>query len=279
MKPFQEIALVLLFAATSPATALALPASLVSVAQEEKEEVVPDGRPEVAKLVEQLSTHLKAKGAEDDQAMSTIDQLGVEFESSGPKDRQAIAEVVAECVVVKRKDLAEDVPDQKLQTHGAKALGAFGEDGAKHLLKLVEHSALDGRLKARREAILSLGRTKSEKGIKVLIKLLDNAVYEVEGAAAQALGSYSDSKEKVRKEIVEALLKKIVPLADLLEDAGDYSGTGQADSNEDFEEKRKEYDALASGTNSALQALTGHQEADFRAWQKWWNDNKRESWD
>lgn len=271
--------LILLALALSPAAPCLAASPIRAAAVQDEEAPKPDERAEVAKLIEQLDGHLKARGGEDDEAMGAIDQLSVEFEESGPKDRQAIAAIVAECVVVKRKDLAEDVPDQKLQTHAAKALGAFGEEGGKHLLKLVEHSALDGRLKARREAILSLGRTKTEKGVKVLIKLLDNAVYEVEGAAAQALGNYSDAKEKVRKEIVEALLKKIVPLADLLEDSGDYSGTGAADSNEDFEEKQKEYEALAAGTASSLAALTGHQESDFRAWQRWWNDNKRESWD
>ena len=133
-------------------------------------------------------------------------------------------------------------------------------------------------MKAQREAILSLGRTQHPKGVKVLIKMLDHKNFAVEGAAAQALGSYTDAKEKVRKEIVEALLKKIVPLSDLVEDEGDYSGTTSG-STEDNEEASKEYSALAAGTMSSLRALTGHEEEDFRSWQTWWNDNKREKWD
>ncbi|MEZ5979522.1 MAG: HEAT repeat domain-containing protein [Planctomycetota bacterium] len=249
-----------------------------AVAQDEEEEK-EDNRAEVATLIEQLEGHLKARGEEDDEAIRVIRDLSVEFDNSGPKDRKAIAKIVAECVEVKRKELAEDVPDQKLQTEAAKAMGGFGEEGGDLLLKLVDSKELEGKAKAQRETILSLGRTKHEKGVKVLVKMLDDKNYEVEGAAAQALGNYSDAKEKVRKDIVEALLKKIVPLSDLMEDSGDYSGTGQADSNEDFEEKRKEYEALASGTMSSLALLTGHSEEDFRGWQAWWNDNKREKWD
>lgn len=246
------------------------------------EEEFPDKRPEVANLIDQLEDHVKAKGEEDDEAMGVIDELTIEFEESGPKDRGDIAEAVGDCLRVKRKDLAEDVPDQKLQAHAARAMGSLGLEGGEELLKLVTDKALTGKIKAQREAILSLGRTAHPKGVKVLVGLLDNAVYEVEGAAAQALGGYKEADEKVRKDIVKALLKKIVPLADRIEDEGDYSGGAGGyggGGNQENEEIQKEYQALAAGTMSALRALTGHSEEDFRAWEAWWNDNKREKWD
>lgn len=264
-----------------PASALAAAPLAVSptvFVQDDEEEEKPDKRAEVAQLIDQLEAHLKARGDEDDEALGVIDELSVEFEESGPKDREDIADAVAKCLTVKRDELAEDVPDQKLQTHSARAMGAFGEEGGGALLKLVDHKALDGKMKAQRETILSLGRTQHPKGVKVLIKMLDHKNFGVEGAAAQALGSYTEAKEKVRKDIVEALLKKIVPLSDLIEDEGDYSGT-TGGSTEDNEEASKEYQALAAGTMSSLRALTGHEEEDFRSWQTWWNDNKREKWD
>ncbi|QDU84728.1 hypothetical protein Pla163_18420 [Planctomycetes bacterium Pla163] len=276
MKHLLLTAIVLLPAPAYAAVPLAAPSTVL--VQDDEEEEKPDKRAEVAQLIEQLEEHLKARGDEDDEALGVIDELSVEFEESGPKDRKDIAEAVAECLTVKRDDLAEDVPDQKLQSHAALAMGAFGEEGGELLLKLVDHKALEGKMKAQREAILSLGRTQHPKGVKVLLKMLDHKNFAVEGAAAQALGSYTDAKEKVRKEIVEALLKKIVPLSDLVEDEGDYSGT-TGGSTEDNEEASKEYGALASPTMSSLRALTGHEEEDFRAWQAWWNDNKREKWD
>lgn len=250
--------------------------------QEKEAEQYTDKRAEVANLLDQLDEHLKARGDEDDEALGVIDELVVEFEQSGPKDREDIAEAIGECIAVRREELAEDVPDQKLQTHAARSMGALQHWGGAELLKLVEHKELEGKINAQREAILSLGRSQHPKGVKVLLGLLDNAVYAVEGAAAQALGSYKKADEKVRKDIVKSLLKKIVPLFDRIEDEGDYSGGAGGfggGGNQENEEIAKEYRALAAPTMSTLVALTGHTEEDFRGWESWWNDNKRETWD
>ena len=56
-------------------------------------------------------------------------------------------------------------------------------------LEAAYDKALEGKAKAQREAILSLGKTKIDKGVKVLTKLLDHKSYAVEGAAASTLAT------------------------------------------------------------------------------------------
>lgn len=259
-----------------------VPGDDIIEAEEKEAEQFTDKRAEVANLIDRLEDHLKARGDEDDEAMGVIDELVIEFEQSGPKDREDIAEVIGECLEVKREELAEDVPDQKLQTYAARAMGSLKHWGGAELLKLVDHKELEGKVNAQREAILALGRSRHPKGVKVLLGLLDHAVYAIEGAAAQALDGYKDADQKIRKEIVADLLKKIVPLYDRIENEGDYSGGAGGyggGGNQENEEIAKEYRALAAPTMSTLRALTGHTEEDFRLWEAWWNENKREDWD
>ena len=100
--------------------------------------------------------------------------------------------------------------------------------------------------------------------------MLDDFDAYVRAASVQALGSYADAEEKVRKDIVEEVLKAMVPLADQLEQQQSDSG--------DRQEVQRYFNAMRAPANRTLEALTGNEEADFFEWRAWWNDNKRERW-
>jgi HEAT repeat protein len=139
------------------------------------------------------------------------------------------------------------------------------------LLKNLDHKNLDGKQKAHRAVILSLGRTQEPKGVKALFGLLDDFDAYVRAAALQSLGSYTEADEKVRKAIVEEVLKAMVPLADSLVEM-------QADSGERQEVERY-FNAMRAPARRTLELLTGNEEADFFDWRAWWNDNKHERWE
>ncbi len=230
----------------------------------------PDKRAEVKELLGVFKDHVGKSGKEDDLAMAVIDDLLREFNRSGPKDRFSIVKELGASLTVRRKDLAEDVPDEALQEHAAQQLGKMGPESGPILLKNVDHKNLQGKLKAHRAVILALGKTQEPKGVKVLVKMLDDFEAYVRAAGVQALGSYVDAEEQVRKDIVEEVLKAMVPLADQLE-------VQQADTG-DRQEVQRYYNAMRAPAKRTLEAMTGNEEADFFDWRSWWNDNKRERW-
>ena len=233
----------------------------------------PDERPEVAELIEQLEAHVKKRGEEDEQAETVLEQLATEFHNSGPKDRKDILDAAEDCLTVKRKDLAKDMPNDRLAAYAAVMLGRMGNAAGPVLVKYVGHKKLEDKQRAHRAVILALGTTKYEKGVDTLIDALDEEQEALVAAAAQALGNFGEAEQKVRKEIVEELLKLMVPLEDTIEQGQNDPGTP---SNE---EARKDYEAVRAPALSTLESLTGHAASNFRDWRAWWNDHKKDDWD
>jgi hypothetical protein len=258
-----------LAAAAAPGAAAPL---APAVAQEPEETPPPDERPEIAERLEQLADLLKdRKGERDEEAIGLVDQLLSEFEASGPKDREAIVEGVGECLEVRRNPSEDGTPNQALQRAAAVALGRMGPESAAVLVAHVDHKALREAEEAHADVLRSVGRVQAPKGVKPLLEMLGHDSFVLQGAAAQALGSYVDAEQKVRKDIFEQLLKTIIPLQDTL-DTGDQASA-------DYEETRKRYDAISTSIAGAMEALTGQQAGDFRAWNRWWNDHKKDDWD
>jgi hypothetical protein len=42
---------------------------------------------------------------------------------------------------------------------------------------------------------------------------------------------------------------------------------------------RERYDAISASMITTLQRISGHDERDPAAWQRWWNKNKKEDWE
>lgn len=260
------------FAAQPPASPL--------VAYQDDEEgdedkPLPDKRPEIKELLKQLKDHIKAKGKEDQEAQAVMERLADEFEVSGPKDRDSIIDGLGDVVEAKRKDKAKDVPDEDVHAFASVMLGRCGKDAGPRLIKLVNHKNLREKTKARRAAILALGRTGHPKAKNPLIDLLKDEEHYVAGAAAEAMGSLAGLEEDDRKDMVKEIINEVILLVDQLDVAAADGSLGGGN----YEEFQKRYDAVSGGAQSSLEALTGANEADFKAWRTWYNKNKKKSWD
>jgi HEAT repeats len=280
LRPFT---LALMLALAAPAWSAAAPSSLPLAIQEGGEEpakqedvVVVDDRPEVAQQLAQLEAQVAEKGKQDKEAQGTLDAITAEFAKSGPKDRALIVKSVAKILTVARKDLAKDIPDEELKTYTAVMLGRMGPESAEVLIAHLGHKKMRETIKAQRAVILALGQTQVEKGIKPLLKVLDDPQWEFVAAAAEALGNYLTVEQKVRKEIFNELLQRILPLADILETDQGQNNFGNAN---DYELLNKEFEIIRGPIRASLERLSKHTEPSFLQWRSWWNDNKKKDWD
>ena len=252
-------------AIVSPAPAAPVGRAVVPAVQEDD---VVDKRPEVKELIDTLKGHAKKKAKEDEQAIATIDELVQEFERSGPKDKASIVSALQWCYGQKRpKEIAEGVPDTRLYDACSVALGAMGPESVKALIKLLDHKSLKKLLSSRGLVITSLGKTRHLDGVKPMMDLLKDKDEEIISYAAQGLGYHDGSPLEVRKDAFEALLKILM------------SAKGTMDSDPQDLIARERYYAIAASIITSLEALSGHNEREPEAWQRWWNKNKKNDWD
>lgn len=249
-------------AAPQPATAAAPGARAL---QDEQE--VPDKRPEIKDALAKLAEHVKARGEQDQQAIPVIDSLIGEFAKSGPKDRAAIVDGVADCLEAKRKDLSEGVPDNALFIAAATALGQMGPESVKALSKWIGNKKQKDDLQVQRALILSLGRTKDPEGLKALRGCLVHHDPAIVAAGAEALGEFESAPQETRKEVFSEILKILA------------SAKGAMDNDINDIIARERYDVIAAPCITSLKRLSGHDENKPEGWTSWWNDNKREDWD
>ena len=242
------------------------PASLL--VQDEEEEVVPDKRNEVKALLSDLKVQVKKRGLEDPAAIATIETLMGEFAQSGPKDRKAIVKGIVECFKQKRSYSEEKGYDNKLYMAAAVSLSKMGPESVKPLAKLIGDKKHRANLALQARIVQSLGQTKDEDAVKPLLDLLGHKDYQIEQAAAQALGEFTELKEKQRKGVFEEVLKALM---------GAYNDK-EADNQNMDQSVHKRYDAVSSSMVTTLQALSGHEEGTPPQWQTWWNKNKRADW-
>ena len=230
---------------------------------------LPDERPEVKALLDELGAHIKAKGEQDDPAIATIDKLVPEFPNSGPKDRAAIVKVLGGCFDVKRpKEVAEGVLDDKLYIAAATALGTMGPESTKVLIPLIGDKSHRKNMTLQQRLALSLGKTKSPDGLKTLLGLLKHKDAPMQASGAEALANYSDAPEATRKLVFEEVLNVVV-------DQFTKKETSPTDS-----EALERWNTISGPMVKTLQALkTGLTEKDPNLLQRWWNDNKKKSWD
>jgi HEAT repeat protein len=265
MQPTLLAAFVLLALPAPPVRAAS--AAAPSGLQEEGQEV-PDKRPEIKELIEELQAHYKKKGKEDEEAIAVMDKLTQEFERSGPKDKESIVAGLADAFDEKRpKEIVEGVPDTRIYDAAAVTLGTMGPESVPALVKLVDHKNLKKLLATRGRLIQSLGKTKDLAGVKPLRELLKDKDVEIVAAAAQAIGYYEEAPQPDRKEAFEDLLKTLM------------SAKGSMDSDPQDLIARERYQAIAASIITTLGALTGHDEREPEAWQRWWNKNKKADWD
>jgi len=250
-----------------PVLLLALASFPGRVAPAQDAQIV-DERPEVKTLLDELDGYVKAKGEKDAEAIGVIDKLLPEFPNSGPKDRAAIVKACSDCFGVKRtKELEEGVPDSRLYLAAATALGTMGPESVKPLSGLIGDKTHRKNQPLQIALTHSLGKTKSPDGVKILLGLLKHKDAPMQAAGAEALANYSDAPEATRKEVFEELLRTMM------------DQKSKKDTNVTDQEAQERWNTISGPIVETLQKLTGLNQADPEAWQRWWNDNKKKTWE
>ncbi|MDP6538284.1 MAG: HEAT repeat domain-containing protein [Planctomycetota bacterium] len=252
-----------------PARAPTAPAPVPTPAQdpEPSPEDFPDKREEVKELIDTLKDHVGKRGDEDEEAIAVIDRILGEYSQSGVKDRAAMCKALSKVFEARRKDLESGLPDNGLYMAAGTALGLMGPESAAVLTKWIGHKKHRKDLTLQRVLVLSLGKTRDDKSVRVLVGLLQDKDAIIVGAAAEALGQYAAKPLKVRKDAFESMLKVLM------------SAKGAVDSDLNDTVARERYDVIAAPLITSMQALSGHDERKPDGWQRWWNKNKKKDWD
>lgn len=230
--------------------------------------VLPDRREEVDDLVERYEDLIDDRGKHDEAAIALLGELEHEYARSGRRDRADLLDAVERTFRERRGTLPDGSFDDGLYLAAATTLGSMGPESADPLEDLIGKSGLRDNLRLQRELILSLGRTEVLKMVDTLTDLLTHHQPTLQAAAAEALAQFEGADGEVRKEAVKELVEALM-----------YQ-QGQRDNDLAWnEEVRWRYDIIVGPITSTLQILTGHEEWDAHAWQRWWNKNKRSKWD
>ena len=256
-----------LFALTSPPATVqpVQPARPARVAFQDEE--VPDKRPELAELLDQLADHLKMRGEEDREVVGVVDQLTQEFPESGPKDKQAIVKALDKVIKAKRKKNKEGIPENRIHVAAATGLGTMAPESVKTLEGWIDKKPHEKDVVVQRALILSLGKCADDKASKRLMDLLQHNLPEIQAATAEALANYGDADVRLRKEIFKEALDVLMAVRSVIDQ----------DQDELIEHKR--WDVISGPIMSTLMTLSGHREQDAHRWQRWWNKNKKVDWD
>ncbi len=231
--------------------------------------VQEDQRDEIKETLAELAKKIKdKKGGGDAEAIEVIDGLLGEFPACGPKDRAAIVKGLESCLKAKRSvELEPGVPDSRLHLAAAVALQNMAPESVKVLIDQVgnkNHQKVPAVIRA---LILSLGKTRDTSGVKTLLGLLDHKEAQIQASASEALGEFSGAELKLRKDIFEDLLKLMMGRKNEMD----------ADPTDNI--ARDRWNVLSGPIIASLQSLSGYDERDPQAWQRWWNKNKKTDWD
>ncbi|MFT5286144.1 MAG: hypothetical protein ACI8TQ_002312 [Planctomycetota bacterium] len=226
-----------------------------------------DDAPEIAKLVDAYQHSLRSRtggrGRDMQGALAALLELDRLFSRSGPNDRERIVQNV----VLGFDRLDTNHPDQRgFLISAAKAMADMGPESVQPLTELVVDRKVEADAALHRQLILSLGRTRHVDGLKVLQGLLHHEDSGIEAASAEALGEFRYQDQERRKELFYLLLGRLLDEKGLVEQ-DDFNLTA-----------RRRYDTIVGAITTSLQRLSGLDEHDPEAWQRFWNKNKNKPW-
>jgi HEAT repeat protein len=115
----------------------------------------------------------------------------------------------------------------------------------------------------------ALKKLADQKGsaLKTLLDLMNYKLDDVVGKAADALGGYKEAPGKLRRELLEEIIKKTEGTC---ASAKDPKNSGQV----------RKWNIISSNVMGALNALSGQKFKDVQEARKWFNDHKKDkSWD
>lgn len=213
--------------------------------------------------------------SQDQDAIGIIEDLVVKYRAPMHRsDRRTVEMGVAAVFTTGRRREPEMLA---LYHAAANALGEMGRSGALVLVRIHDGNRFPDRnewVPLRAILLENVGKTKEEAMVKFLI---DEAVRAHQkalmAAAGAALGNFNESRQTIRKEIVNKLLVKWGELDARWRE-------GNIDPQDIEAQTAQEYMAAISDRwNDTLTKLTGAKLRQHPAWQDWWNDNKNTNWD
>ena len=246
--------------------AFAFPANAQGDAAAKK---LPD--PEVKALLQDFEVAIKhRKFALEKRAVEIMDGLQARYEDLHPKDQSDFRRALAKVFKAKPKR-KPDTPGQ-LYEATLTCLGTIGgKDASQILLHLHKSKRFDDRewIRVGMQQVLleNLGRTKDEKVIDVLMKDATRDPSDpIKAVAGKALRHFSESKQRVRKDIVKKLVR----------DYGTIEGKANGlDLNSEVRTtSRRTLAAIRDLWNTTLQAMTGQKFRTAEDWQRWYSKNK-----
>ena len=263
---------------------LAFPAFPVFPSQAGKVEKneFPDKRAELARLLDDFRERVDKRGQEDARAIAAIPHLVEEFAKSGPKDRAAITSALDKALLAPRTPLKKDESpkkeefDDKLALAAAAPLGQMGPESVKLLIEAFDDKSIRHDLPLLRAILLALGHTRDKDAIKPLIAALEHPEISLVASAGEALGEFVAAKLEQRKEIVGAIVKKLMSVKNGMDDASNSATQAGGGADNTY---AKRYDAISAPFTTSLKRLAKHEENDPNAWERWWNKNKNADWD
>jgi len=223
---------------------------------------------DVEALLEDLAERVSKSGRDDPgdrEAIALIDSLGASWGAADEDERDDIVRGLDRVFLAQRRADRDGRRETRLYEAAARALGRTGDDGARRLLRWVGHPKHKRDVALQRQLVLALGETRSDLAIKPLSKLLGEDAPPVLSAAATALGQFRAKDQKVRKMLFEDLLKT---LESARENARGNDSTAGA-----------LWGAVRGPGLSSLAKLSGARAGDVESWRRWWNKNKRKSWE
>jgi hypothetical protein len=221
---------------------------------------LPADDKEIANLIGDLNKAYEDKT--DQGAVSIIDKLVIAYRSGDEKAKGEIAKAVAKAFDQRRDD---DKGDELFKAAAA-AMSEMGEAGSKTLANALKNKNFKKRIEVRGIMLVAIGDQKDPKNTKLLIDYLKDNEPKLVAAAADALAKYREASEKLRKDLVEELVK-----AYATQDAN-------VKKNPKDQVQKDRLQAYEVNMNNALLALTGQTFEDATKWQAWFNDNKNKPW-
>ena len=248
-------------------------AALAFAAVERAQEPAKGPDKEVAdKLVVLRDCVADKKLLREDEGLKMIDELLIKWKAGvDPKDKVSIVKGF-EGVFSQGKLRPPD--NTKLYIGAATALGYCGAEGAKVLKATYTNKRFPEKkewVPFREQLLRNIGLTKDESMVKFLLEeARRNPEAALQASAGGALGNFEESKEAIRKSIVDELLVTYGELSELASQMGSANVAAQ--------NAQDRLAALKDKWNDALAKLTRQNFATFSEWQKWFNKNKNVPW-
>ncbi len=209
------------------------------------------------------------KMTSDFQAIGLMQNLTKNVDARNPKDKERIAKGIGE---VFRTGKLRTADKENLYREASDALARLGADGAKELAKAFADQRFKDAIPLQSHMLLALGRTQDEKQVELLMETMARSPHdELRAAGGEALGAYTDMDVKLRRDVVQKLIREWGSLHSKATRLDSPDPNAPIDS--DAQNARKTLRAVEGKWVATLQKLTGTSQSGFQEWQRWLNKN------